>query len=497
MSDISFPQHGQSTPIPKVGGVERSETHQPTATKPAVSPVILKRILRTLFAALTVAAAAATAHAQLAPSTSLNGIGAADLDAYPDIRAQVEQGRYAEAMAALQAMQARHNDDPAYFNLVGILALKAKDHAAAVTAFERVVLMQPDNAGAWLDLAIASAEAGNASSAAGYFDHVESQFNPPPAVRVVISRYRARMAAQGMEARWQTHVDLMAGVDTNANSGLQTSAIPLTFGADRINLLLDPSFQARTDRFLQAGVGTRYRERFGSSIAELSMGVRTREYLHEKNFSTVSANLSAGLHRTTAFGDASAWLHLERLWLGGSSLLNNVRAVGQVESPFQGCRLGASAELEWRRYTSLNTLNADIVWGQGGVACDWKAEQLPVQTILIGRIGFDEPTGSRAGGRTRHDELIAQVGMPLAWGAHADLSMTIAQARDKEGYSPLLEQNAARILDRHTIRLFVVAPVTSDMDLQILAEDNRFKSNLALFRQSGKSLSVGFRYRFN
>ncbi|OWW19000.1 tetratricopeptide repeat protein [Noviherbaspirillum denitrificans] len=449
--------------------------------------------------AIVIMAAAAPAHAQSAapvPSTSLNGIAPADLDAYPGIRAHVEQGNYAEALSALQAVQAGHSDDPAYFNLLGILALKLADYATAVTALERVVLMQPDNAGAWLDLAIASAETGNITSAAGYFDYVESQFNPPPSVRVVVSRYRARMTARSSESPWQSHVDFLYGVDTNANSGLQTSAIPLTFGADRINLILDPSFQARTDHFMQAGVGTRYRTRLGSSIAELSVGVRSREYLHEKNFSTISANASAGLHRATLLGDASAWLHLERLWLGGSSLLNNLRAIAQIERPMEGCRLGGSAELEWRRYTTLKTLDANVIWGQGGIACDWKAGQLPVQTILIGRVGFDDPTGPRAGGQTRHKELIGQVGMPLAWGARADLSMTVAEARDDEGYSPLLEQNAARTLDRHTIRFSVVAPVSADMDLQLLAEDNRFKSNLALFRQSGKSLSVGLRYRF-
>ena len=176
--------------------------------------------------------------------------------------------------------------------------------------------------------------------------------------------------------------------------------------------------------------------------------------------------------------------------------MNNFRAVAQLEHPYDVCRFGVSAELEWRRYTSLDSLDANLVWGQAGVACDWKVAQVPIQGILIGRLGLDDPVANRAGGKARYEELIAQVGMPLAWGARADLSMTVAQARDEEGYSPLLEQNAARRLDRHTLRLTVVAPITQDTDFQFLVEDNRFKSNLALFRQSGKSLSLGLRYRF-
>jgi len=498
-SKPAIPHAPQEPTALPVGWVERSETHQAHVTGAhggfrSALPT-LRTALRTLITAAFLAAAAPS-QAQPEPPTSVTGIAPSDLAAYPEVRAHVEKGRYLDALAALQAVQSAHGDDPAYFNLLGILALKIGDHATAVTAFERVVLMQPENAGAWLDLAIASAESGNTTGATAYFDYVESTFNPPPVVRVVISRYRARMAARVDESPWQSYADVMVGVDTNANSGLQTSAIPLTFGADRINLILDPSLQARTDQFTHLGIGTRYRERLGDNIAEVSMGVRTREYVHEKNFSTVGANLSAGLHRSTLLGDASAWLHLERLWLGGSSLMNNLRAVVQVERPVEGCRLGASAEFEWRRYTALKTLDANVLWGQAGIACDWKLAQIPVQSILIGRLGFDDPTGPRAGGYTQHNELIAQLGMPVAWGARADLSLTLAQARDDEGYSPLLEQNAPRRLDRQTLRLSVLAPVTTEVDLQLLAEDNRFKSNLALFRQSGRSLTVGFRYRF-
>lgn len=482
-------RHSRS--IPAAAGTARK-----TARKIA-QPHMLA-LLPALLATLLAASPAQAQHPQSAvtASTSLQGIAPADLNAYPDVRAHIEQDQLAGALTALQQKQARHKDDPAYFNLLGILALKVGEYATAVTAFERVVLMQPENAGAWLDLAIASAETGNVTGATGYFDYIEEQFNPPPPLRVVISRYRARMAGRADVAPWQVDVDAMVGVDTNANSGLQNSAIPLTFGADRIDLILDPSFHARSDKFVQAGASARYRKRLGNNVAELGMGVRSREYVHENDFSTLSANLSAGLHRATVVGDASTWLHLEHLWLGGSQLLQNIRAIAQLERPIDSCRLGVSAEAEWRRYAALGSLDANIWWGQAGVACDWKIRQLPIQTILIGRTGFDDPTGDRAGGKTRHKEVIAQLGMPLAWGARADLSMTFAEARDAQGYSPLLEQNAPRHLDRRNLRLAVTVVLTPASDLQILAEDNRFQSNLALFQQHGKSLGIGIRHRF-
>ncbi|MFC7517202.1 tetratricopeptide repeat protein [Herbaspirillum sp. GCM10030257] len=488
-------------------------------TAAGVPALVTARATVTMIAALPILAAVpldAHAQPQVQPSatgetqkpampapasTSMHGITPDDLAAFPEARSHLDNGNLVAALKTLQDMERAHSDNPNYFNLVGIIALKLADYATAVTAFERVVLMQPENAGAWLDLAISSAEAGNFTSAKGYFDYIENQFSPPPVVNIVIARYRARMAARANVSLWQFSMDAMVGVDTNANSGLQNTAIPLTFRDERQELLrreylLDSTFEARSDRYVQAGVGARYRQPLGDNLLDVSMGLRTRDYVQESSFSTVSANLSAGLYRPTRLGDASVLMHVEHLWLGGSPLLRNVRAVAQIEHPVESCRIGFSAENEWRRYTELKNFDANILWGQAGVACDWKLADVPIQTIVLGRTGHDNPTGDRAGGVTRHNELIAQVAMPIAWGARAEFSTTFAKAADREGYSSVLEDNAARRLDRRNMRLTVTVPLNTASDVLFLAEDNRFKSNLALFRQSGKSISVGFRYRF-
>jgi hypothetical protein len=418
-------------------------------------------------------------------------------EAYAEIRQLIVDGRFEAALKALEARTDIDENDPAYFNLLGVVALKAGNHAVAVSALERVVLMQPDNAGAWLDLAIASAAAGHGASAGAYFDYVEEQFAPPPALRALIVRYRARLAAPAAPASpWRSYAEALAGVDTNANSGLRSSSIPLTFGAERVEFLLDPTFQARSDRFAQVGAGTRYTQRFGDNTAELAIGARTRTYVREDKFSTINLNASGGLRRPTPFGEASAWLNLDRLWLGGSALLNSVRTVVQIERPIRSCRLGVGLESESRRYQALSYLNSDIIWGQAGLACDWRLGQQPVQTILLGRVGNDRPTGDRPGGKTRQQELIAQIAVPFASGVRSELSIALASARDTLGYSSLLEQNATRRLDRRNIRLQLAFPLRGATDFLLTTEDNRFDSNLDLFRQSGKSVSVGIRQQF-
>jgi hypothetical protein len=467
------------------------------------SHIPFKRTTVVLTAALTIFLAS-FAHAQNTGSPVQNPEPASqqdptkiDLDAYPAVRDYLVQGKPARALTLLQSDEAQHENDANYYNLTGIVALKAHDYVTAATAFERVVLMQPENAGAWLDLAIATTETGNLTSAIGYFDYIEAQFEPPPAVRPVIARYRARIAGKSKAlSHWQMNVEASAGVDSNANSGLQNSIVPLTLGVQRFDLVLDPAFQARRDNFAQVGAAANYKQQLDGSLLEFVMGARQRSYQHEHDFSMLDLNSSVGLHRPTTIGDVSTWLHLEHLWLGGKPLLRDVRAVAQIERPYGGCRIGVSAESEWRRYTNLSNLDGNLIWGQVGLACDWSVGRVPLQTTLISRIGFDKSISDRAGGDTRHGELIAQVGVPLAWGARAEFSMTLATARDKDGYSPLLESNAARNLDRRNARLLVTVPLSGSAELMFVGEDNRFISNLPLFQQSGRSASVGIRQRF-
>jgi tetratricopeptide (TPR) repeat protein len=422
---------------------------------------------------------------------------ASELDAYPDARSLVAQRKFADALHALQARASAHENDPRYSYLLGAVALKVPDYAAAASAFERVVVMQPENAGAWMDLAIASAELGNTVSALEYFKYVETEFNPPPALRDIIATYRRRLTAQAAPASpWRGHAQTAIGIDTNANSGLNVASIPLTVRDERIDLTLDPAYRARSDTYAQVAADATWKHPVDGNTLELSAGVRQRSFRHEHDFSTTELDASAGLQRPTALGDAGAWVYVEHLSLGGKALVRNMRAVVQIERPHGECRSGLAADFEWRRYISLSALDANITWLQAGIACDLRVIDHTVQTALIGRIGYDRSMDNRPGGDTRRAELAARVSGPLAYGVTVELSATLSFSRDTLGYSPLLEQNAVRRLDRGNARILLTKPLGRYTDAMLLIEDNRYHSNLDLFEQSGKNYAVGIRQRF-
>ena len=430
-----------------------------------------------------------------------NEMAWADLAAYPEVQRFLEHGELDKALAAMLVHSARHGNDPQYFNLVGIMSMKVGDFPAAANALEQVVLMQPGNAGAWLDLGLATAKTGNICASIDYFDYVETQFAPPARIRTLIAQYRASCSASlsappKSAKRWQLNVEAATGYDSNANSGLQKSVIPLTFASGPIDFLIDPAFRAQGDDFVQMGASAAYKYSLGSYAFELVGGALAHNYRRQHDFSTLDLNLGAGLHRPTPLGEVSLALNVENIDLGGKGLMLDKRTSLQIERPMAGCRAALSTELEWRRFVSSAQLDADLLWAQARVSCDWRIRGMPLTTTLTGRLGTDDPVNARPGGHIGHGELIAQALALLDNGARIDFSFSFASEHDSDGYSPNLENNAARQLQRRDTRLQLSLPLNNSTDFTLLIEDNHYLSNLPLFQQSGQSAGIGLRKRF-
>jgi hypothetical protein len=405
----------------------------------------------------------------------------------------LERGEAALALKILQQHAGEHENDPDYFNYMGVVALRAVDYAAAVLAFERVVLMQPANAGAWLDLAIATYRIGERARAMAYFDYIEKEMQPPPVISNVIAGFRGSMNDVDRQSPWTVQAEALVGRDTNANSGLRVNSLRLTFESERLTLDLDPSVRARSDQFFQAGASGTYRTRTDPGQIELQAGARVRRFADEHDFSTLALQMSGTLSRPSQWGDFTTGAQAEHFTLGGRSVLQSGRVLARFEQSRGTCRTGESAELESRRYTGNALLDGNLMWGQGGIACDSAIGGLPMQFTLIGRLGFDLAVHDRAGGNTRHAEVLGQANFPVAQRAKMRLSLGLAKSIDSSGYSPLLENNAIRHVDRFNAGISFLFPAFRGWEYIGGIERNVSSSNLPLFDQSNTVFTLGIR----
>lgn len=419
------------------------------------------------------------------------------LRTFPAAYESFMQAKVADAIQILDAQSIAYQDDAEYFNLVGVLQLKQKDYVAAANMFERAVLIDHDNAGAWMDLAIATFESGNVISAQSYFEYIETKFQPPAAIRKLIDAYKKRIELKSYSPKpWQALAEFQVGHDSNANSGLQSSAIPITFGGETVNLPLDLSLKARADQFIQAAVSGNYRYAGENYLIEVGAGAKNRTYQQEKAFSSTELSANAGWQFWTSQGIIATGLYIDHSQLSGQSLLNNLRLNAAWDRQWKTCRYGLGSELELRRYLALQPLNANIVWMQLAGACQAELIDRDIQVSMITRFGIDDATGIRAGGNSQRKEWMLQLSVPISNKINSQISVNFSSTLDAKGYSDLLENNARRNLTRKSYGWQFSALVYPNVNVLFKIEKNLIQSNLSLFNQSGQLVNLGLKVGF-
>lgn len=131
----------------------------------------------------------------------------------------MKEGKAAEAYLLLEAMEFEKAGEVNFDYLLGIAALDSGKPDKATLAFERVLAVKPDFAGARLDMARAYFMLGDLERANTEFGAV-LDLNPPPAARQVVKKYLAVIEdrKKAAQTRISGHVEGMAGHDNNISA---------------------------------------------------------------------------------------------------------------------------------------------------------------------------------------------------------------------------------------------------------------------------------------
>jgi tetratricopeptide (TPR) repeat protein len=226
----------------------------------------------------------------------LSAWGQSDSQALDRARALLASGNAKQAFAELEPLQGKLSGMPEFDYLLGVAALDSGRIDEAVIAFERVLALVPNHAGAQMDLA-------RAYYAAGSFDLAEAAFtklreaSPPPAAQAAIGRYLDAIRVRRTQARagWTAFGELGLGYDSNL------TGVPTDFGAaaqqsfNLIGIEATGNSIKRKAPFMQGGIGTEYVRPLGGGWSVFAGGeLRGRAYRRESDFNSVAADLRAG-----------------------------------------------------------------------------------------------------------------------------------------------------------------------------------------------------------
>jgi tetratricopeptide (TPR) repeat protein len=282
-----------------------------------------------------------------------------------------------------------------YLNAMRLMSEGRHDEARA--ALEKLIAVEPQHAGAWLDLAISQCALGHAGEAERLFREIEVRFAPSAAILEVINEHRR----QGCKP-WQAHsyraFTLAYGTDSNVNQGASNPVFVTGSGADRIETLLAEDFLPKRDNYAQATFDyTRELDPRGS-VAMVQFRARQHDTLRDQDTNA----LLLGLDRPfKVFGaGARAMATASAVSLGGSLYQRQVQLQGRIAPPVplpDKVDLIVSASLVNVSY--LTRKSFDSRTGDLGALLNYRGEH--TQSQLSGGLVVDHGRNNRLGGN-RH-----------------------------------------------------------------------------------------------
>lgn len=250
-------------------------------------------------------------------------------------------GNAKQAYAELQAVADKLAGNIEFDYLLGVAALDSGKIDEAVIAFERVLAINPNHAGAKLDLARAYFTSGAFDLAEATFENLKLS-NPPPLALQSINRYLAAIQERKKVTRsgLTGYGELSLGYDSNLTGvpGDFSSAVQNAFGLPGI----DPTGNSikRKAAFTTAQGGLDYFHPLTRGYS-LFAGIegRARAYRNEPDFNLAGGEIRAG---TTLNQGAQQW----RAMVNASTFRQEGQAPGEPKPTND--RDAAGLSLDWR-----------------------------------------------------------------------------------------------------------------------------------------------------
>jgi tetratricopeptide (TPR) repeat protein len=220
----------------------------------------------------------------------------ADPAAVERAKAALAAGNAKQAYSDLAPLQNQLSGQPEYDYLLGVAALDSGRIDEAIIAFERVLAVIPNHAGAQMDIA-------RAYYAAGSFDLAEAAFlklqasNPPPAAQQAIGRYLEAINSRKAQTRagWSGYGELGIGYDSNI------TGVPQDFGAAAeqsfalVGVQPTGNSVKRDAAFVQGGIGAEYSRPLSRGWSLFAGGdLRGRAYQDERLFNSAAVDVRMG-----------------------------------------------------------------------------------------------------------------------------------------------------------------------------------------------------------
>ena len=217
----------------------------------------------------------------------------------PDLEkadALMKQGKAAEAYSLLEPFEFEQSGNIKFDSLLGIAALDSGKPDKATLAFERVLAVDPNFAGARVDMGRAYFQLGDFTRARTEFETVLTQ-NPPPAAKATIDNYLAAIEKQESARKTKAtgYVEATAGHDTNVNFATSQNQIAVP-ALGNLVFTLNPASVRTPDDYFGLALGGEINHQINPGLGVYAgADMRTRSNNTQDQFDSTSLDARAGV----------------------------------------------------------------------------------------------------------------------------------------------------------------------------------------------------------
>jgi tetratricopeptide (TPR) repeat protein len=280
--------------------------------------------------------------------------------AITDARQLLDQQRVEEAFSSLIELELEGSGDVGFDYWLGVIAVRAGELDQAITALERVIMVQPNHAGARLELAGTFILQNRTAEASAQLDIVE-QMNPPEAARITIDRYRQNILQleQGAD---QTNALSMLSVDLGYDSNYLS--YPDSFDLFANSPLQGIAVLESDITYFSQLRGLHFRELAGWGPFERNEWLTTVQTRHNEVLEARAFDTTAVQTMLTSVGTFSDDIELRasaginQLWLDGSDYRTGISGSLQLRQVFDDeSELSANVRAGKNRFTDSRNDN--------------------------------------------------------------------------------------------------------------------------------------------
>ena len=393
---------------------------------------------------------------------------------------------------------------------LGALWLEEGEPSQALIWLERALLLDPGSLGAQADHALALAALGEPAARNELAQAWHARTDVPPALRDKLIPRPLLTANTPLppvrlgrmhESHWVSHIEatLLAGHETNLDHSPRLAEITLTPPGGPIDLPLENPLAPRRGAAILTDLSVQFaRSAEQGQVWRAGISLGGREAPGDRK--TDWRHLQFAASGSQQWGLWRGQFEVGSTWISGplSEPYRLTRATALGERSALGCQFRLALEGE-DRTQSLTSVS------DGRTVGAYLSSQCPV-SMARGwtwggalRASVDRPADpARAGGTQRLLGVGGHLTGPLPAGFFMDASLRLSRVRDDDGYSPLLESDARRMLNQVQWSIELTKPVSvlawSPLELIAQLQGIRQSSNLSVFRYSGLSAYSGLRW---